>query len=79
MFRRVSRRALMATAGAFLIGVSGFLLGQRLGDSGSSTNEPLPRTIVTHESRIPIPNLGGGVGFPELSKAAGPRTSRPTP
>lgn len=79
MFRRVSHRALMATAGAFLIGVSGFLLGQRLGDSGSSTNEPVPKPIVTHESRIPIPNLGGVFGFPELSTAAGPRTSRPAP
>lgn len=79
MFRRVSRRALMATAGAFLIGVSGFLLGQRLGDSGSSPNHTLPRTIVTHESRIPIPNLGGVAGFPELSTGAGPRTNRRGP
>lgn len=65
---------MMATVGAFFIGASGFLLGQRLGDSGSNTNEPLPRPIVTHESRVPIPNLRGVVGFPELNKAAGRRT-----
>ena len=69
----------MATAGALLIGASGFLLGQRLGGSGSSTNETLPKPIVTHESRIPIPNLGGVVGFPELSTAAGRRTRRQAP
>jgi hypothetical protein len=79
MLRTVRRRALLGTVCALLIGASGFLLGQQLDGSGSSSGEPLPKRIVTHESSIPIPNLGSIGGFPEISTAAGRRTKRRAP
>jgi hypothetical protein len=75
----VSGRALMATGAALLIGAAGFLLGQQLGDGGSPPAETLPQQIETHDSRIPIPNLGPTPAFPELSRAAGRRTTRRAP
>jgi hypothetical protein len=69
----------MATAGTLLIGASGFLLGQQLGDSGSGPDETVPKSIVTHESRISIPNLRSIGGFPAISTGAGRGTSPPGP
>jgi hypothetical protein len=74
----VSRRALMTTAGALLIGASGFLLGQQL-DGGPTPAGTLPKQITTQDSHIPIPNLGAAAAIPELSTAADRRTKPPTP
>jgi hypothetical protein len=74
----VSRRALVATASALLIGAAGFVLGQQL-DLGATSPEPLPQRIATQPSRIPIPNLGAAAAIPQLSTAAGPRTTRRAP
>ena len=79
MFKTVRRRTLLGTVCAILIGGSGFLLGQQLDGSGSSPGEPLPKRIVTHESSIPIPNLGSIGGFPEISTEADRRTRRLEP
>lgn len=77
MLRTMRRRALLGTVCALLIGASGFMLGQQQDGSGSTSGEPLPKRIVTHESSIPIPNLESIGGFPEISTGAGRRTTRP--
>lgn len=79
MVAAMSRQGLIATAAVLLIGACGFLLGQQLGGGGSNRDPTLPKTIVTHDSLIPIPNLRGAPSFPELSTAAGRRTSRRAP
>lgn len=79
MLRTVRRPALLGTVFALLTGASGFLLGQQLDGSGSSSGEPLPKRIVTHKSSIPIPNLGSIGGFPEISTEEGRRTRRLKP
>lgn len=75
----MSRQGLIATAAVLLIGVCGFLLGQQLAGGGSSSDRTLPKTIVTHDSRVAIPNLRGTPSFPALSTGGGRRTRRRAP
>jgi hypothetical protein len=72
--------SLRALAAALLIAGSGFLLGRGL-EGGSTRSEPVPQPITTHDSPIQIPNLREAAAIPtlKLSRAAGPRTSRPAP
>ncbi len=77
MFSVMSRQGPILTAGALLVAACGFLLGQQLAGGGSSPTETLPKPIVTHDSRVPIPNLRGTPAFPTLSTEEGRRTRRP--
>jgi hypothetical protein len=76
MFNSMSRQGLISTAGALLVGACGFLLGQQVAGGGSSPTETLPKPIVTHDSRVPIPNMRWTPAFPELSTEANRRTRR---
>ncbi len=75
----MSRQGWIGTAAVLLVGICGFLLGHQLAGGGSSPDWTSPKTIVTHESRVAIPNLRGVPSFPALSTAAGRRTRRQAP